>query len=507
MNFNIEILDTKTDIATMKTAMLIIGIFENRKLVYTAQTLNKINTFNHALKSEDITGEPGFTMVLRNIFDIIAERLVLVGFGMEEKTTEKNFITGMYALTHILSTLKADDAILILPVEKIKNRDLSWAIRTIITTICDYNYHLDIMKSKKVKLINMKKITIALPTAIVATAKQYLTEALALTNGIRLAKDLGNLPSNICTPTYLANAAKKLATEFNIKFKILNRKQLEILKMNSFLSVANSSKEQPKFIIIKYLGGNFKDAPIILVGKGITFDTGGISLKPSVKMDEMKYDMCGAASVLGVFRTIVELKIKLNIFGIIPTCENMLSAYSTKPGDIITSMSGQTIEVLNTDAEGRLILCDALTYVERFKPAVVIDIATLTGACVVALGHHHSGLFTREDEAHNLLAIDLLKAGQITGDTVWRMPMQEAYQEQLQSNFADIANVGEQAAGSITAACFLEHFTKKYTWAHLDIAGTAWKSGTKKCATGRPVALLIYYLLNKARKNLENYAI
>jgi leucyl aminopeptidase len=247
------------------------------------------------------------------------------------------------------------------------------------------------------------------------------------------------------------------------------------------------------------MGGKAKDAPTVLVGKGITFDTGGISLKPGLGMDEMKYDMCGAASVLGTFRAIGEMNLKLNVIGVIPTCENMPSGRATKPGDIVTSMSGQTIEVLNTDAEGRLVLCDALTYVERFKPAAVVDIATLTGACITALGHHNSGLFTRHDAAHDALADELLAAGRSTGDTAWRMPIEDSYQEQLKSNFADIANIGGPAAGSITAACFLERFTKQYTWAHLDIAGTAWKSGPAKGATGRPVSLLTAFLINRAQ--------
>jgi leucyl aminopeptidase len=236
----------------------------------------------------------------------------------------------------------------------------------------------------------------------------------------------------------------------------------------------------------------------VLVGKGITFDSGGISIKPGASMDEMKYDMCGAASVLGTFRAIGEMGLKLNVIGVIPTCENMPSGRASKPGDVVTSMSGQTIEILNTDAEGRLILCDALTYVERFKPAAVVDIATLTGACITALGHHNSGLFTRHDDAHDALAGELLAAGKTTGDTAWRMPIEDAYQEQLKSNFADMANIGGPPGGSITAACFLERYTKKYTWAHLDIAGTAWKSGSAKGATGRPVPLLTEFLLNRA---------
>ncbi|WP_016832474.1 leucyl aminopeptidase, partial [Herbaspirillum lusitanum] len=373
------------------------------------------------------------------------------------------------------------DALVALPLDKIKGRegkDIAWAIRALVLAARDNNYRSDVLKSKKDPApTGVKKIAVAVSTAAAVAAKTGLAEAVALANGMELSKDLANLPGNVCTPTYLANSAKKLAKEYKLGVEVLDRKQLEALKMGSFLSVTNGSDEPPKFIVLKHLGGKSKDAPIVLVGKGITFDTGGISLKPGAGMDEMKYDMCGAASVLGTFRAIAELQLKLNVIGVIPTCENMPSGRATKPGDIVTSMSGQTIEVLNTDAEGRLILCDALTYVERFKPAAVVDIATLTGACVVALGHHNTGLFTREDDAHDQLANDLLAAGKASGDTAWRMPVQDVYQEQLKSNFADIANIGGQPAGSVTAACFLERFTKKYTWAHLDIAGTAWRGG------------------------------
>jgi leucyl aminopeptidase len=280
----------------------------------------------------------------------------------------------------------------------------------------------------------------------------------------------------------------------HIKAEVLDRPALEKLKMGSFLSVTNGSAQPPKFIILRYEGAASKQAPVVLVGKGITFDTGGISLKPGAGMDEMKFDMGGAASVLGTFQAVAELKPKINLIGLIPTCENMPSGTATKPGDVVTSMSGQTIEVLNTDAEGRLILCDALTYAERFKPAAVVDIATLTGACVIALGHQHSGLFSADDA----LAQALLDAGTQTQDTAWRMPLDEEYGESLKSNFADLGNVGGREGGAITAAVFLSKFTKAYRWAHLDIAGSAWKSGGAKGGTGRPVSLLTQFVLNQA---------
>jgi leucyl aminopeptidase len=292
----------------------------------------------------------------------------------------------------------------------------------------------------------------------------------------------------------LGDEAKRLGDEFGLSVQVLDRKAIEKLGMGSFLSVTRGSEEPPRFIVMEYKGAGKKDAPIVLVGKGITFDTGGISLKPPADMDEMKFDMCGAASVFGTMRAIAELKPKVNLVGLIPTCENMPSGTATKPGDVVTSMSGQTIEVLNTDAEGRLILCDALTYAERFKPAAVVDIATLTGACIIALGHHHAGLFASDDG----LAAELLLASQTAVDPCWRLPLDEEYDEGLKSNFADMANVGSRAAGAVTAAKFLQRYTSKFAWAHLDIAGVSHRSGAAKGATGRPVGLLTHFVLARA---------
>jgi leucyl aminopeptidase len=377
---------------------------------------------------------------------------------------------------------------------------MHWGLRSLVLALRENAYRSDSLKSKKDDNANgVKRFAIGVEAALLTEARKTLAQSVAIANGLELSKTLGNLPPNICTPTYLANTAKQLGKDYKVGVEVLDRKQLEALKMGSFLSVTQGSEQPPKFIVLKHMGGKAKDAPVVLVGKGITFDTGGISLKPGAGMDEMKYDMCGAGSVLGTLRAIAEMQLKLNVIGVIPTCENMPSGRATRPGDIVTSMSGQTIEILNTDAEGRLILCDALTYVERFKPAVVVDIATLTGACVTALGHHNTGLFTRHDQAHDALANELLAAGKAANDTAWRMPIEDAYQEQLKSNFADIANIGGPPGGSITAACFLERFTRKYTWAHLDIAGTAWKSGAAKGATGRPVPLLTSFLLERAK--------
>jgi len=309
--------------------------------------------------------------------------------------------------------------------------------------------------------------------------------------GVTLAREVANRPGNHCTPTQLAEHAQELAHAMKLKVEVLGRKEIEKLGMGAFLAVAQGSDEAPRFIVLRYQGAAADEAPVVLVGKGITFDTGGISIKPAAEMDEMKFDMGGAASVLGTFRALAELKPRLNVVGLIPTCENMPDGSAYKPGDILTSLSGQTIEVLNTDAEGRLILCDALTYAERFKPRAVIDIATLTGACVIALGGVRSGLFSSDDQ----LAQQLLAAGEAALDPCWRMPLDDEYAEGLKTNFADVANVAGRAAGAVTAAKFLQRFTQNYPWAHLDVAGTAWKSGAAKGSTGRPVGLLFEYLL------------
>ncbi len=500
MDFSIKTFDAKNAIGLYKSGCIAVGIFDNGKLSSAAKSLDTKGTITAAVKRGDITGKAGSTLLLHGLSGTAAERILLVGLGAEDAVTDRNFISSVQSSARVFSTLGCNDALFALPLDVVRSRDSAWALRTTVVTIRESLYRTDELKSKKdAPKAGVKKLGIVTDTTSASAAKTTLAVSVAEANGMDLAKTLGNLPPNICTPTYLASTAKKIAKEFKLGIEVLDRKQLEALKMGSFLSVTNGSDQPPKFIVLKHMGGKAKAAPVVLVGKGITFDTGGISLKPGSGMDEMKYDMCGAASVLGTFRAIAEMKLKLNVIGVIPTCENMPSGSATRPGDIVTSMSGQTIEILNTDAEGRLILCDALTYVERFKPAVVVDIATLTGACVTALGHHNSGLFTRHDEAHDELAHELLAAGKESNDTAWRMPIEEIYQEQLKSNFADIANIGGPPGGSITAACFLERFTRKYTWAHLDIAGTAWKSGAAKGATGRPVPLLTSFLMKRAQ--------
>ena len=498
MDFSIKTFDAKTTIIGVKTGCIAVGVYENKKLSSQAQELDSSGAISAVLKSGDLSGKPGSTLMLRNLAGVAAERVLLVGLGKSEHISEKDFASALGAVVRSFASLGAADGLIALPTEAVKLRDAGWVVQSVVMAAADCAYRSDSLKSQKdLGHHGIKKIAVALPGHALDAGRDAIGVAQAIAHGMTLTRDLGNLPPNICTPSYLASTAKKLAKEFKLGIEVLDRKQLEALKMGSFLSVTNGSVEPPKFIVLKHMGGKAKDAPTVLVGKGITFDTGGISLKPGASMDEMKYDMCGAASVLGTFRAIAEMKLRLNVIGVIPTCENMPSGSATRPGDIVTSMSGQTIEILNTDAEGRLILCDALTYVERFKPAVVVDIATLTGACVVALGNHNTGLFTRDDEAHDDLANELLAAGKSSGDTAWRMPLGEAYNEQLKSNFADMANIGTPGGGSITAACFLERYTRKYTWAHLDIAGTAWKSGAAKGATGRPVPLLTTFLMNR----------
>jgi leucyl aminopeptidase len=448
----------------------------------------------------------GSTLVLRSLQGVAAPRVVLVGLGKQAEYTPRAHARAEQAfaaycvqarLAEATSTLAAIDC----PTAPARDRARSAAAACGEST---YHYDASFGKPDVNARPKLKKLTLQFAeSADRAAATQGLAEGGALAHGMSLARTLGNLPGNICTPTYLGEEAKALGKQFkSISVKVLDRKQIEALKMGSFLSVARGSAEQPRFIVLHYQGkpvavkrgAKAAAGPIVLVGKGITFDSGGISIKPAATMDEMKFDMCGAASVLGTLRAVAEIGLPGEIIGLIPTCENMPSGTANKPGDVVTSMSGQTIEILNTDAEGRLILCDALTYAERFKPSAVIDIATLTGACVVALGKVNTGLFASDDA----LADALLAAGKQSMDTAWRLPLDDAYQEQLKSNFADMANIGGQPGGAVTAACFLARFAKAYPWAHLDIAGTAWRGGGDKGSTARPVPLLLQYLINQA---------
>jgi leucyl aminopeptidase len=481
-----------------RTACVAVGVFEQKKLSPAGQILDQAakGYLADILRRGDMDGKTGATLVLHNVPGLAAERVLLVGLGKEKEFNEKAYRDALRATVKALSDLGAAEAWVYVCEVPVQKRDTAWNVEQAVLLAEEATYRFEQMKSKPADGKKaLRKLTLAMAAEdgmAAATAAARQGEAIA--RGMGLAKDLGNLPGNVCTPTYLADQAKALGKETGLKVQVLDQEKIEKLGMGSFLSVAKGSDEPPRFIVLEHKGGAKGQKPVVLVGKGITFDAGGISLKPAAEMDEMKYDMCGAASVLGTLKAVAELKLPLNVVGLIPTCENLPSGRANKPGDVVKSMSGQTIEVLNTDAEGRLILCDALTYAERFEPAAVVDIATLTGACVIALGHVATGLLANRDD----LAAELLQAGDAAHDRCWQLPLWDDYQEQLKSNFADMANIGGRPGGTITAACFLSRFAEKYHWAHLDIAGTAWKSGKEKGATGRPVPLLVHFLARRA---------
>lgn len=485
-------------VTRQRTDCAIVGVYEKGLLSAAATELDgKLGQqLSRLIKQGDVRGKLGETLLLPEPKGISAARVLLVGLGAKEKFGRKQYRKALNAALNAVTKTGSAQAISYLSQETIAATNAYYIGRCSAEVAAGSTYRIpDLKSSSKPPLPKLKNLSIAiLGTPERTQAEKGLQQGAGITAGMTLTRDLGNLPANICTPTYLAKAAQQLAREHrgSVKVRVLDQTEIRKLKMGSFLSVTNGSDEPPRLIVLEYNGGKAKDAPIALVGKGITFDTGGISIKPAAAMDEMKFDMCGAATVLGVFKAIATLKLPINIVGVVPTCENMPNGSATKPGDIVKSMSGQTIEVLNTDAEGRLILCDALTYVRRFAPKAVIDIATLTGACVIALGHQYSGLFSNDDE----LSAALNSAGKRAEDGAWPMPIDEEYGDQLKSNFADMANVGGREGGAITAACFLAKFTKGLKWAHLDIAGTAWLSGANKGGTGRPVPLLVDYLIN-----------
>jgi len=440
-----------------------------------------------AIKAGDFEAKPGKLLVSYRPAGIAATRLVLVGVG---DGSTKNVRTAVLAAMGALKNSNVKRVLLGLGALPALSAD---AVRAAVVACGDVAYVYSATKSKATAT-PVERVVVAVPDA--AKVKPDFDKGVALAKGIALAREWGNRPANHATPVLLAGAAKELGKLPKVKVDILGPKEVAKLGMGSFMAVARGSVEPLRFIVLRYDGAAKTAAPVVLVGKGITFDTGGISIKPAAEMDEMKFDMCGAASVLGTFRALAELKPAINVVGLIPACENMPDGRAIKPGDVVTSMSGQTIEILNTDAEGRLVLCDALTYAERFKPQAVVDIATLTGACVVALGGVRSGLFSSDDA----LARALSEAGESSLDLCWRMPLDDEYAEGLKTNFADVANVAGRAGGAVTAAKFLQRFTSKFPWAHLDIAGTAWKGGVAKGSTGRPVGLLVDYLLGQAVK-------
>jgi leucyl aminopeptidase len=481
----------------LKNDCIAVPVFASGKLAPAAQIVDRAakGQLSQLVKRGDFDPKPGSTLMLYAVPGVAAARVLLVGFGKQQEVGAKEYRDGVRGALRALTDAGVAEVALYVIEVKVTQRNAEWATMHAATVALESTYRFDRLKSKsKDDRKGPQHLILGVTGRQASGLEAALVRGIAIGEGVNLARDLGNLPPNICTPTYLAEQAHALAKHHKLKVSVLERKDMEKLRMGSLLSVSNGSRQPPKLITIEYRGGPKQQKPVVLIGKGITFDTGGISLKPAAEMDEMKYDMSGAGSVLGALKAAAAMKLPLNVVGVIPTTENMPGGNASRPGDIVTSMSGQTIEILNTDAEGRLILCDALTYSERFDPAAVIDIATLTGACVIALGHVTSGLFTNDDR----LAQEVVAAGQTSWDRAWQMPAWEDYQEQLRSNFADMANIGGRPAGSITAACFLARFAKNFKWAHLDIAGTAWKSGREKGSTGRPVPLLVQFLMTRA---------
>ena len=455
-------------------------VFANSEATFGDANIQQLIELNH------FESKSGSTLLLNLVQGFKAKQVLVLGLG-ELPNNAKNYIKALTAASSILSSTKAKSTMI--EQVNIEGFDENWRHRVSARVLKDAEYEIQQVGAQE-QVTSLENIAIQ----STQTDAQAMLQGGSIASGMKLTRHLGDLPSNICTPTYLAQTAQDLSQEFNLDCEVLDEAEMSVLGMGSLLSVSKGSIEPPKLISLSYKGdGNAK--PIVLVGKGVTFDSGGISLKPGAGMDEMKYDMCGAASVLGTMRAIAEIKPKLNLTIVVPAVENMPAHNASKPGDVVTSMSGQTIEILNTDAEGRLILCDALTYVEKFNPEVVIDTATLTGAVIVALGKHHCGLMANDQD----LANDLISAGQQSLDTAWQLPLDDEYDELLKSNFADMGNIGGREAGTVTAACFLARYTKDYRWAHLDIAGTAWVSGAKKGATGRPVPLLTQYILDQAK--------
>jgi leucyl aminopeptidase len=483
------------DVATSATACVVAPVFTAKKLPEMAQQLDSLanGAISAAIKLGDFSGKSGQKLLLPGAGK--AKRILLIGAGDAKKFDREAARTFTQSVYAALSATQAKDALVLTADLTIKDADTAWFLEAFARNITASLYRYTQTLSKPKDAPKIARLVVGHAADITTrVAQKSLDTGNATGIGINCARELANLPANICTPRYLADQARKLARgRAKLTTQILDEKKMAELGMGALLSVSAGSDEPARLIVMNYKGGKPNQKPYVLVGKGVTFDSGGISLKPGAKMDEMKYDMGGAAGVFGTMEAISSIGLAINVIGIVGAVENMPNGRATKPGDVVTSMSGKTIEILNTDAEGRLVLCDALTYAERFKPQAVIDIATLTGACVVALGAHATGLYANKES----LAQQLLEAGINSHDRAWHMPLWDDYQKQLNTNFADVSNLGGPGGGSITAACFLSRFAKKYTWAHLDIAGTAWKSAPKG-ATGRPVALLTQYLTDRA---------
>ena len=476
-------------LAKQRTDCLVVSLPQVKAL---AKELGVSQSVNLAL--DGFSNKPGKTAIV--VLTKSIKRALVVGGVSAAKLSQSDLRKMTAAAASALAGVPGKSAVWALvdvPMTSADGANTPWFVRNALAAVSNAFYCFDADKQD----INRPSIK---SVAVLSTGRQSrgiraaIGSAQALDSGLQLARDLGNEPPNVCNPTYLLRAARKLASASKVSVRSLNEKEMTRLGMGAFMSVSQGSDTPGKMIIVQYKGGKPKEAPHVLVGKGITFDTGGISLKPGAAMDEMKFDMCGAAAVLGATKAVIEANLKINLVTIVAAAENMPSGKASRPGDVVSTMSGQTVEILNTDAEGRLVLCDALTYAERFKPKSVVDVATLTGACVVALGAHASAVFSNSDK----LSQQLLEAGEYMHDRGWPMPLWDDYQQQLRSNFADMANIGGRDAGAVTAACFLARFAKSFPWAHLDIAGVGWHSGAKKGASGRPVPMLFQYLLEQA---------
>ena len=483
----------------VRTGVLVVGAFADGTLPPSSQKVDVASKgkLSAVLKRGDLDKKTGSSVLLYELPGTEAERVLVVSLGQRDEFGDKAFRDAISSAAKALASGAARDAAVTLADVGVPGRSAAWRVRTASRLLADGAYRFDAPRAKTDKQEQERgahKVTLLTSEKPNDELRDAARHGQAIAEGMALAKDLGNLPGNVCNPPYLADTAQALGKEFNFDVQVLESGDMKKLGMGAALSVGQGSAQPSKFIVMNYKGGGATAKPVVLVGKGVTFDTGGISLKPGANMDEMKYDMCGAASVFGATKTIARLGLPINVVGIVPAVENMPGSNASRPGDVVTSMSGQTIEILNTDAEGRLALADALTYAKRFDPEYVIDIATLTGACVIALGNITSGLFANDDE----LADQLLESGKDAGDRAWRLPMFDEYQDLLKSNFADMSNLGGRAAGAITAACFLNRFAKNFKWAHLDIAGTNAVSGDAKGATGRPVPLLTEFLIGRA---------
>lgn len=498
MKFIVDTLDIKK-----KTIdCIVVGIYEKNEFTITAKKINETSKgyLKSIIDKGDFQGKIGQTLILYSIPHLTASRLLLVGCGKKGALSIRDYRRTITASIKALNTTHVKTMHCYLTELEVNSHAFPWKIKQATEIIAECTYQFHSFKTQKEPIVLVETVALYAPKNQKAECEKALDQALSIASGVELTKNLSNLPSNVCTPTYLAHQAKQMAkTHASMSVRILDEKDMKKKGMNAFLAVAKGSAQDAKLICLEYKGTRKKEPPVVLIGKGITFDTGGISLKPADSMIGMKYDMCGAATVLGTLQATALLRLPVHLVGILAAAENMPSATAMKPEDIVTSLSGQTIEIMNTDAEGRLVLCDALTYSEQYKPDVVIDIATLTGAAVVALGYHATAMLSN----HDALANDLIAAGQESHDRVWQMPLWEEYQEQLKSTFADMSNVGGRSAGAITAACFLSRFAKKFHWAHLDVAGTAAIMGGvgERYATGRPVPLLMQYLINRFGKN------